>query len=658
MKKTLRQHVAIAALVTAIGFTAKTQAATIYVRPGGAGAQNGTSWANAHSQLQTALTNAPGNSEIWVAAGTYRPDLGTNNPAMSFTLKNDVAIYGGFNGSETARDQRNYAANVTILSGDIGAPGVITDNTYHVVYAENVSNTGILDGFTIQDGYASSAPANFQDGGGISFRSAGATLRNLVVRYCRASDGGGMSARFNPPSPIVLQNITFQDNVALPNRYGGGFTTDQAGMITFEQCQFIGNSAQYGGGLIISSGSDATLVDCILDGNHASSDGGGFFISQNMAGQLTRVTFRNNTCAGSGAAANFTSSQSTLDGCVFERNHSTGSGGAIFSTSSTVVIRNGKFHGNSAGTQGGAIFGSGASFNAALGCAFVGNVASQNYGAIAQNSGYLVLTNSTLTRNTTPGQVGGALLAGGATGIFKNTILWNNADSLGNSNSSSQYAWTVSSPVPTVEYCNFNGASGATWYAVDPEFFRSPSPGGDGNWGTSDDDYGDLRLGCASILADAGDNAAVPAELTTDLGGVARFSDNPDVTDAGSGTSPIVDIGAYEFQPTGACGACLLADGSCTTATPTHCGDLGGLFAGGAVACGAPVFVVNRLAAPGGNGSAGAPLMTFAEAVTAAPSGELTTLIVTGGGHYPESVTFSKPTRFVNVSGQTIRIGN
>jgi uncharacterized repeat protein (TIGR01451 family) len=70
---------------------------------------------------------------------------------------------------------------------------------------------------------------------------------------------------------------------------------------------------------------------------------------------------------------------------------------------------------------------------------------------------------------------------------------------------------------------------------VDPD-------GTDGTVGTEDDD---LRLGAMSPAADAGNNAGIDL-CDLDLDGAPRFLDDPDVTDTGSGSAPIVDMGAYE----------------------------------------------------------------------------------------------------------------
>ena len=88
-----------------------------YAKPAASGTGDCSSWANACT-LQTALTGAASGDEIWAAAGTHKPTAGTDRTA-TFQLKDGVAVYGGFAGTETARTQRDPAANVTILSGDI-----------------------------------------------------------------------------------------------------------------------------------------------------------------------------------------------------------------------------------------------------------------------------------------------------------------------------------------------------------------------------------------------------------------------------------------------------------------------------------------------------------------------------------------------------------
>jgi hypothetical protein len=98
------------------------EAAVIRVKADATGANNGSSWTNAYTNPQAALAVAEWGDEIWVAAGTYKPTSGTNR-AQPFWMTAGVAIYGGFAGGETAREQRDWAAHETILSGDIGVQG-------------------------------------------------------------------------------------------------------------------------------------------------------------------------------------------------------------------------------------------------------------------------------------------------------------------------------------------------------------------------------------------------------------------------------------------------------------------------------------------------------------------------------------------------------
>ena len=97
------------------------------------GTYNGTSWATAYTDLTTAITNASGGNQIWVAAGTYKPTT-TTDRTISFSMKEGVAIYGGFAGGEATLSSRDIAANITILSGDLDNDGLDDGNSCHGHY--------------------------------------------------------------------------------------------------------------------------------------------------------------------------------------------------------------------------------------------------------------------------------------------------------------------------------------------------------------------------------------------------------------------------------------------------------------------------------------------------------------------------------------------
>lgn len=72
----------------------------------------------AFSSLQAALEVAEADDEIWVAAGIYRPGA-LSDPSdprtATFQLSEQLAIYGGFAGSETSRAERDWRTNQVIL---------------------------------------------------------------------------------------------------------------------------------------------------------------------------------------------------------------------------------------------------------------------------------------------------------------------------------------------------------------------------------------------------------------------------------------------------------------------------------------------------------------------------------------------------------------
>ncbi len=127
--------VIIACLAALFGLNSSVNAARWYVDGSLTPCGDGISWATAFKYLQDALNNLDlaGGDQIWVAAtdpeNPYRPDQdcdnpdGTDNPGLSFQMREAVEVYGGFFGDELTLEERDIVANETILSGEIGNPG-------------------------------------------------------------------------------------------------------------------------------------------------------------------------------------------------------------------------------------------------------------------------------------------------------------------------------------------------------------------------------------------------------------------------------------------------------------------------------------------------------------------------------------------------------
>ena len=248
----------------------------IYVRANATGANNGTSWANAFTHLQDALnasSNCGGNPQIWVASGVYKPTFefdadnsGSTEPReKTFYINREVQIYGGFAGIETALSQRNIATQPTILSGDIGTPGNVNDNTYHVMYLDaragngNITSQTVIDGFIIRDGKSEGAVAFHGGGGAMYLEGSWGTVCNPTIQNCHftanRADGGGVmyNDAYNGGrcSPLLF-NCLFNDNHATgPGgvMYNAGGTNGFS-LPSVHHCTFYSNSAGFGGVMV------------------------------------------------------------------------------------------------------------------------------------------------------------------------------------------------------------------------------------------------------------------------------------------------------------------------------------------------------------------------------------------------------------------------
>ena len=258
----------LALAFSAIGVTPAHAAGVCYVNASAGGANNGASWADAYTDLQSALGASPC-SEAWVAAGTYKPTGGTDR-TLNFTLKNGVALYGGFVGTESTRADRDPAANLTTLSGDIGTPGDAADNSYHVVSGGGTNGTAVLDGFTITAGNANGSSPADSGGGGMYNYFSSPTLTNVTFSSNSAGQGGG--GMYNYVSSPTLENVTFSTNSA---GQGGGMYNSYS-TPTLTNVTFSTNSAVIGGGMLNGDGS-ANLTNVTFSGNSASYVGGAMY---------------------------------------------------------------------------------------------------------------------------------------------------------------------------------------------------------------------------------------------------------------------------------------------------------------------------------------------------------------------------------------------
>jgi hypothetical protein len=97
--------------------SASAQTSTIrYVNHAATGANNGSSWANAYTRLELAIAAAQPNDQIWIAKGVYYPTTSSTDRSASFVLKDQVALYGGFAGTETELYQRSIMLHRKVIS--------------------------------------------------------------------------------------------------------------------------------------------------------------------------------------------------------------------------------------------------------------------------------------------------------------------------------------------------------------------------------------------------------------------------------------------------------------------------------------------------------------------------------------------------------------
>ena len=261
-----------------------------YVVPGGAGAQTGTNWADAFGTIQAGINAAGSGQEVWVKVGTYAE---ASQPTNMLTMKTGVAVYGGFAGTESARTQRDWVANRTILDpGRTLVRGALFSGV----------NSARLDGFTVANIDARYTGGALIYGGGAAFYGSAKsnTIANCVLLKVFAFSGGGAyveggsddntftncmflncGSHNGLPTPYQFQpaggiyasaRIYVYDcdfyrcdgNYAAAAYFNGGTGS------VFDRCRLAAMSTSSGYAAMLNS-SSATFRNCLFSGNPASS---------------------------------------------------------------------------------------------------------------------------------------------------------------------------------------------------------------------------------------------------------------------------------------------------------------------------------------------------------------------------------------------------
>jgi hypothetical protein len=526
----------------------------LYVDSSIAVAGKGTSWTDAYKYLSDA-TNTARNvhaiDTIFAAKGTYYPtgQRSLNNRDTSFIFtRSGTILLGGYPSGGGVRD---WVANPTVLSGDIGTASDSTDNAYHVLLAVGASsaapltNTLKIDGVTITGGNASNntgtitvngvaVPRNF--GGGMLNYFASPALANVTITKNGANSGGGM---YNFTSSPGLANTTVSANKAIVS--GGGLFHNISSS-TYNNVSVLSNVSLGTGGGISTNSADLVISNSTVQNNKATTTGGGIHANLSTpAFTITNTYIEGNTALTTGGGINIVNTGNTaaltLDYSIVNRNTAGNNGGGIASLNAAPTIKNTKISGNTASTtfSGGGIYNA-TSSPVIANTVITGNKA-VNGGGIANagtSSAPKVINTVIAANNATNG--GGVYNFNTAIPMFKNCIIANNNTGVVNS-----AVFPLAKPAFSYSIIQGSGGSGAGWVAatgVDSGFNKAVNPNfvNSASFTTAPDTSGNYSITICSRAANMGDTARISQYVPAlDLAGVARFNGK-------------IDAGAYEVD--------------------------------------------------------------------------------------------------------------
>ena len=382
----------------------------VYVDPSATGASNGVSWTDAYTSLQTALDTEADGKIYWITAGSYTPGTVADD---SFDIGANT-FYGGFLGTETNVNERDWTNNVTTIDG--------LGNRYHVL-EKTSPGTAVLDGLTVKDGRANSGNPN-DDGAGLYVTSGKIVARHCIFTNNIANNLGGAMYLNAASVTHEISDCLFVGST-VDTDWGGAVYLEN-GDIDFDGCRFVNNTVNNGGGAVRITATgfpSPNFVDCHFTNNTATIQEGGaiYFDNSTQIGAvlISNCTFNGNDAGdggneGGGAIYGNQGLSMTVVDCLFTNNSAYNYGGAIQLwgglNGMRLDVRNSQFYNNTAQRGGAATmetYGKGG--NVFSNCVFRANTSSQEGGALRINNGDIEFVECSFTTNQCSNNDGGAV---------------------------------------------------------------------------------------------------------------------------------------------------------------------------------------------------------------------------------------------------------
>ena len=329
----------------------------IHVVPAAEAPENGDglTWATAYGDLGAAYEDAAAyRGEVWVKAGTY-------TLASSILMRSNVAVLGGFAGTETSADAADPEANPTILTGDVQddnfwrpnssggnvasykiwvngvfqppnptgadafwtptgnyaddtpsafscASGIATnaafDGIVFTLFREDTIQviTGLADGLSVTRCKflgCTTGNADTADSGVIRLNNTGATIADCLFDGCCR----GIFLNGSAPSVATIERCVFSN--CFSASYGGTIFALNQGYAHVANCRFFRNCCKFrsyqGGAAVAFKGTSGTtwntLSDCVFEENRPSADCHGTVVVSGGNAEIARCRFLRNSIA-------------------------------------------------------------------------------------------------------------------------------------------------------------------------------------------------------------------------------------------------------------------------------------------------------------------------------------------------------------------------